>query len=66
MEVVKSSESTLDEEPHILILKCKKCGWSFRADRDRLEIADDEFRCGRCLENIAFKTTGKSCTNMID
>ncbi|UCG07203.1 MAG: hypothetical protein JSV83_00675 [Desulfobacterales bacterium] len=66
MEVEKSSEIALDGNTTIVIAKCAKCGWSFRAARDRLEITDDGFRCGRCLENIALTTIDKSLTDRID
>ena len=66
MEVAKPSETAMDGKTTIVIAKCTKCGWSFKAARDRLEITEDGFRCGRCLENIALTTIDKSFTNLFD
>jgi DNA-directed RNA polymerase subunit RPC12/RpoP len=56
----------MDRNTTMVIAKCTKCGWSFMAARDRLEITDAGFRCGRCLENITLTTIDKSFTNLVD
>jgi len=62
LEVTKPSEGAMDENTMVVIANCTKCGWSFKADRDRLEITDAGFRCGRCLENISLTTSDRSFT----
>jgi hypothetical protein len=66
VEVLKTSETAMDGDATMVIAKCAKCGWSFKAARDRLEITDAGFRCGRCLENIALTIIDEDFTEMFD
>jgi hypothetical protein len=52
MEAIKTPAATMEEKTNILILKCTKCGWSLKAPRNRLEITEEGFLCGRCFEKI--------------
>jgi hypothetical protein len=66
LELAKPSETETDRNTTIVVAKCTKCGWSFKAARDLLEITDAGFRCGRCLENIALTMIDERLTNVFD